>query len=112
MLIIGYTNRTVCPYSWLPGWLIGCGCSIIIFYILLLMFSVKYFWKDKSEPLNQYWGTWLMFSVIIFGLVWYGLGAYRTWSSVSDTLWERRERILGGDIDVLWYRDSQRRACP
>merc|ERR1711936_1366266 len=28
MLIIGYTNKTVCPYSWLPGWLIGCGCSI------------------------------------------------------------------------------------
>jgi len=112
MIVIGDANKTVCPKSWLPGWLVGCGCSIIIFYILLMIYSVKYFWKDdtESEPIYQSWTAWLMFIDIIFGLIWYGHGAYRTWSSVSDILWARRERILG-DIDELWYQESQERAC-
>ena len=86
MIIVGYGNLYVCYDTMLPKWLFVGGSSIEIFYILFILFCIGFCTRDESDRFAtssglQTFSTSLMTLDVLFGVVWYGLGCYWSWSA-------------------------------
>merc|ERR1740137_90972 len=82
MIVVGFTNLSVCPHSMLPTWLLGSGCITVALFLLPLL--IWYCPKNELER-NVSWSRTECFLVIVVGgslllvLIGYCAGCYWTW---------------------------------
>ena len=75
MIVVGFTNLSVCPHSMLPTWLLGSGCITVALFLLQ--------WLIWYCPKNEYRTECVLFFVVcgslLLVLIGYCAGCYWTW---------------------------------
>ena len=100
LVVVGLSNLAECPHSKLPQWLLGSGASVVGVYLLVLFLSLKSlcFPRHRFDTGQPQFLAWFVAMDVLFACVWYCLGCYWTWSSVSS--WSARDNsewIVTGD---------------
>jgi len=100
MIIVGSGNLYACEGTMLPKWLLVGGSSVVFFYVMFALFCIGFCTRDATDRFAtnsglQTFSTSLMTLDLLFGVVWYGLGCYWSWSAkfatFSDSKKEREE---------------------
>ena len=115
MVLVGLPNIFHCTHSWLPAWLFISGVNIIIFYPLFLFCALRFCFNRKArDPAERVktgsCGVALIYLDIIFGLVWFGVGCYWTWTSVHSVV-TINKKISQGYTPVVWWGFAEAAAC-
>ena len=84
-VIIGFANIFHCPHSWIPIWLFISGVNIIIIYPIGLFTMIRFCFRRQSgnSEERQTRAVLLVYLQCLFSFIWYILGCYWTWSSLS-----------------------------
>ena len=100
MIIVGSINLQDCVESMLPTWLLVGGISIILFYSLFMLPCIGCvmfcFGQCSASCGIQTLSTSLMALDFLFGVIWFGLGCYWSWTSKIEafSVSDKKDELL------------------